>query len=582
MDPYHYSPLHARQIRLLTLQSGSQSESLCIEIQHVDLFKVDDSLPPHRIPLFEALSYTWGDLNDTEEIIIQDAVENGRSGLNVTHNLAAALRRLRYTNRPRTLWVDAVCIDQSNLSERNEQVRQMVRVYSMAARVLIYIGEKEKSSDLAMDAIADITGEVTHVRFLAVEDLLNRPWFERVWVIQEVARSKSAIVICGTRAVAWDCFTRWPTRQACLPVSDVLWSDYIPGVLNYNSGFASSTGTEALLRTLRETRAAGATDPRDKVFALLGLLSDEEQKTYEGLINYSTPVDRVYLDTALKMIFESKSLRVLSAVQPRMYSSPPNVLDDLPSWVPNWSRASHVLPLGLGQQFVEPFNAGGRYCVADIGSSGNLLLKGVRVAQVQRISNGPESWSSDYRERETVLQSGYELLATDSDFPLQAFLHVISATPPSAIESETGYTRDVITMEELEHLMAEVDRHTYSRLQRRVMQYTYGRKMFIAGDFIGLGPETMQEDGLLVVLPGGPTPYILRPSPLNSHQFELVGECYVHGLMNCEALQHVREQLAQIGYVVPITGHAKCSAPLEWFIMDSGRDKGVITEQENT
>ncbi|KAH7093600.1 heterokaryon incompatibility protein-domain-containing protein [Paraphoma chrysanthemicola] len=582
MNSYQYSPLHARQIRLLTLQSGARNERLCIEIEHVDLFKVNGSLPPHRTPLFEALSYTWGDLNDTEEIIIQDTFGTGRSGLNVTHNLAAALRRLRYTNRPRTLWVDAVCINQTNLSERNEQVRQMVRVYSMAVRVLIYIGEEEKSSDLAMDAIADITGEVTHVKLSAVEGLLNRPWFERVWVIQEVARSKSAIVICGTRAVAWDCFTRWPTRQACLPVPDVTWADYIPGVLNYNSGFASSTGTEALLRTLCETRASGATDPRDKVFALLGLLSDEEQKTYGSLINYSTPVDRVYLDTALKMIFESKSLRVMSAVQHRMCSSPPDVLDDLPSWVPNWSRAGHVLPLGLGQQFVEPFNAGGRYCTAEIGSNGNLLLRGLRVAQVQRISNGPDSSSSSYRERDTVLQSGYELLATDGDFPLQAFLHVISATPPSAIESETGYTRDVITMEELEHLMADVDRQNYSRLQRRVMQYTYGRKLFIAGDFIGLGPETMQEDGLLVVLPGGPTPYILRPSPLNPHQFELVGECYVHGLMNCEALQHVREQLAQVGHIVPITGHPKCSAPLEWFIMDSGKDKSAITIQENT
>lgn len=101
MNSYQYSPLHARQIRLLTLQSGARDESLCIEIQHVDLFKVNGSLPPHRTPLFEALSYTWGDLNDTEEIIIQDTFGTGRSGLNVTHNLAAALRRLRYTNRPR-------------------------------------------------------------------------------------------------------------------------------------------------------------------------------------------------------------------------------------------------------------------------------------------------------------------------------------------------------------------------------------------------------------------------------------------------------------------------------------------------
>jgi hypothetical protein len=232
-------------------------------------------------------------------------------------------------------------------------------------------------------------------------------------VIQEVARSKTAIVICGSRVVSWYCLTRWPMRQAALQRSDVLESDVLPGVLNYTSGFASSTGTEALLRMLRETRASSATDPRDKVFALLGLLSDEERHIYERLVDYSVPVDHIYVRTALSIIQESKSLRVLSAVQPPLFPMEPSALDDLPSWVPNWSCPTHVVPLGLGQNSVEPYNAGGRSCIMRNDVAYDIVLRGVRVAKVQRIGKGPVLHSPEHRHPEVVLKGGYDILETE-------------------------------------------------------------------------------------------------------------------------------------------------------------------------
>jgi hypothetical protein len=100
MDQYHYLPLQAGQIRLLTLAPGTLSERLHVEIQHVELHEHGD-LPGPQTPFFEALSYTWGDPTATEEIATQD--EYGSTGrmLIVTSNLASALRRLRYTKRPR-------------------------------------------------------------------------------------------------------------------------------------------------------------------------------------------------------------------------------------------------------------------------------------------------------------------------------------------------------------------------------------------------------------------------------------------------------------------------------------------------
>jgi hypothetical protein len=167
-------------------------------------------------------------------------------------------------------------------------------------------------------------------------------------------------------------------------------------------------------------------------------------------------------------------------------------------------------------------------------------------------------------------------------FPLESFLHVISATPPSAIQSDTGYSRDVISLEELQDLMDEVGAITTSRLQHRVTHLTYGRRIFRAGDdFLGLGPERLDEGDIVVVLPGGPTPYILRPSSVNQERYELIGECYVYGLMSCEALQHVREELQKSGTVVPVTGHARCASPLEWFTMDTGPSTAVMDTTVN-
>jgi hypothetical protein len=100
MNEYRYLPLQGGQIRLLTLAPGTLSERLCEEIQHIELHEHGD-LPRLQTPFFEALSYTWGDPTATEEITIQDGYGSTGRILIITSNLASALQRLRYTNRPR-------------------------------------------------------------------------------------------------------------------------------------------------------------------------------------------------------------------------------------------------------------------------------------------------------------------------------------------------------------------------------------------------------------------------------------------------------------------------------------------------
>lgn len=87
------------------------------------------------VPEYEALSYAWGSAADPDFIYIQEA--DGESALAITQNLAEALHYLRYENRSRVLWIDAICVDQSDIKERGHQVLRMADIYSLASRAVI-------------------------------------------------------------------------------------------------------------------------------------------------------------------------------------------------------------------------------------------------------------------------------------------------------------------------------------------------------------------------------------------------------------------------------------------------------------
>ncbi|KAH8896204.1 hypothetical protein GQ53DRAFT_639758, partial [Thozetella sp. PMI_491] len=95
---------------------------------------------------YEALSYTWG--SSDEPCFVRC---NG-SPLQVTRNCKVALQHLRATE-PRVLWVDAICIDQSNIPERNQQVTMMQEIYEKAVRVVVWLGEPTPELQLGMHAI---------------------------------------------------------------------------------------------------------------------------------------------------------------------------------------------------------------------------------------------------------------------------------------------------------------------------------------------------------------------------------------------------------------------------------------------
>ena len=157
---------------------------------------------------FEALSYAWGDPTPVEPIFI-----NGSRTL-IAHNLSVALQHLRLSQSCRALWIDAVCINQTDIGERNHQVFMMNRLYSAAERVLVWLGKARDHSDIAMKRLeklaegqemTDIEG--TSLGRVIYDCLIDQDWWGRLWVVQEVVLAKSdPIMICGPSSLPWSIF----------------------------------------------------------------------------------------------------------------------------------------------------------------------------------------------------------------------------------------------------------------------------------------------------------------------------------------------------------------------------------------
>ena len=218
-------------IRVLTLFPGQETEDICCEVSHTYISSRLQEPQPEDCQAYEALSYTWGDQKQARTIQL-----SGKP-FEVTVNLEVALRHLRLTDKPRLLWVDAVCIDQRNIPERNAQVLRMNLIYEQAYRVLVWLGEESADSAIAMDLLEKLGGKVEDMEFedkferfqdisyvlrpkdpsklmaftdldktdlKALDNLLRRrAWWSRMWVIQELAYGETVLLICGHRTVNW-------------------------------------------------------------------------------------------------------------------------------------------------------------------------------------------------------------------------------------------------------------------------------------------------------------------------------------------------------------------------------------------
>lgn len=192
--PYNPIDSSKAEIRIIHLLPGDFDDTINIELVPV-------SLSSNPTPQYDALSYVWG-----QEQCQNPAFVNGRP-ITITSNLDIALRYFRETSDEKTLWVDAVCINQQDNVEKGPQVQMMGQIYSKAARVLVWLGPAADGSDELLERMSqgfteeDVSNQTMQDSSLA---MMGRPWFTRIWVQQEIALAASdPTMCCGRRALSW-------------------------------------------------------------------------------------------------------------------------------------------------------------------------------------------------------------------------------------------------------------------------------------------------------------------------------------------------------------------------------------------
>ena len=267
---FHHSPLDTSTdgIRLLTLERATGPDvSVRCSLQHVTFAQK---------PKYEALSYTWGDETAKKRISI-----NGKE-FEVGRNLCDALKHIRCTDRDRVLWIDAICINQTNVPEKNQQIRMMPFTYSRASQVLVWLG---LPSAVDRQYLHQMYG-ATSVN--ALINLCRNAYWRRVWVIQEIGLARRIQVYYGSHKIDWESFiSTIEASQRC--------HDSIPLKLQRQLDNKYSSGHK--LQTLIEThRNSLCKEPRDHIYGFIGLSIDCEDRFP---IDYNKSLFEVWKDAIM-------------------------------------------------------------------------------------------------------------------------------------------------------------------------------------------------------------------------------------------------------------------------------------------
>ena len=367
--------LSGDSIRLLQLEPGHDDQLIRCNL-------VVKSLDSN--PVYTALSYAWGDQTIKHEISCDG------QPLHIGENLHSALWQIRQDNRADALWVDAVCINQKNTTEKTAQVRKMRQIYEAAKLVICWLGKQETSDEDGFALMRDIYAQfgdqsifdlmnssfettkelglpgIDDLRWKALCKILYRPYFFRIWIVQEIIVARDCIIQCGTHLIDRAAiFAIGATMERFHYVKEKIEAN-IPLILDNTDSTTNAVGgpngTAPLIQGLTITfsvrdlwalkymidtgvalkicqllmnsRVFKATEPRDRIYALIGLCSDVSNT----FIDYDKHIEDVQIEIAkiCMLNLESWGSMIFSYVDREHHS------DHLPSWVPDWTSGGPI------------------------------------------------------------------------------------------------------------------------------------------------------------------------------------------------------------------------------------------------
>ncbi|KAK8011020.1 hypothetical protein PG990_009985 [Apiospora arundinis] len=381
VETYKHEPLGSRDaIRVFDLLPAiSPRAPVEVRLREVSLTTSDVKVQ------YEALSYVWGDATQGKSILFAG------KRLGVTDNCHDALVHLRRKMRSRTLWVDAICIDQveneTSTKERNLQVQKMGQIYHSASRVIIWLGPANKSMRLLFRAIKlwsisakaekfsarttstlveMISGITTLLLFRiypkrnrvqpGLSDLSRNPWFLRVWTVQETALARAATIMTSRLEMNWKTFMAvlhgidlgYPQSTSRLFVDSVFLRFQAATVTeSLDVSFPSNEDDEVAWRSMRRKRERYRTPNHELQRNLLRCLPyfqcmrgvDKVYGMYTIARNWGYNLSAPSYDRPVEEVFQEfvkAFIQIHGDLMPLTTTLPANTSTGLPSWLPDW------------------------------------------------------------------------------------------------------------------------------------------------------------------------------------------------------------------------------------------------------
>jgi hypothetical protein len=536
---------------------------------------------------YEALSYVWGEPRFTESITL-----DGQNFM-ITPRLATALRHLRLPAEERTLWIDAICINQQDLAERHEQVGYMRSIYSSCSSNILWLGPGNEDRSQGMNAIRKLAVLISNSKRIngswpiidrslkpqsgtrdVIEKLLyHDPVWKRVWIMQEISCSPKVILQSGHETLDWSIIETIGQYRG-LYYADAFHSSFsheanttyrwgemfgtAKHVMNQREATAKilQGGESTLLDVLARFKHTEATDPRDKIYALLGLVNDP----IGVVVDYTKSVAETYAGVAIALINSSANLDILCQCPWELRHSNPDLplLEGLPSWAPDFRNNQNGKFL-FAQRGI--YSAGRPNCsVPCVVERSTISLKGHCLGHLQA-SKGPTTSDLEEYQHNThtfVRDYAYSNLITDesgkiiphthhtSEDQLQAFWRTLVADCkgyPQERLTSLDIARDYTAVRDLVDNPAESRNKfdiTSPRMVYRLL-YMEGWRFYTSdnGLFVLAQPSALAGD-VIAILDGAKTPMVLRPTGKyadGNETYVPICGAYVHGFMNGEALK---------------------------------------------
>ena len=613
--PPSFKPLPQPQdhYRLVNILPGRPSDPIVCATKVISLTEA--------VSVYSALSYCWGSQDRTRPIICDNA------SFRVTANLESALKRLRATDIARDFWIDQICIDQDNLAEKSQQLGLMGAIYQRSNKLLVWLGDEGDESRKAYKIIERLlklhppgvgknhsNGDPTQQRrehinldqlkshglpgvkdtaWQGLRSLLSRPWFSRIWTIQEAIFATKTEVLWGKEfAVPWESMESIVMLVREYLPRTLLGSDIFFHGLPADSFYRIAATKHTLEARTRQDlfnlalayKAYGASEPRDKLYALLN------QSTLLQTADYSRSIETTFHEMAyhdvVKVYQEIAMLpEALSQQQwhpyPRTAQGPAlrmvalicaagiaNQQLSLPSWVPDWTVDSFTSPIWTkktcyrDRAFTEWPGAPPK----DLNLQNSTIVNS-DLAEIQWLEDNerPKATSSlpdtlqikglivDVISRRgfAKVELGKPLEHEDQQKTLIEWL--LEADEMADLGPEASYSggadtelfrrtllfdeslpqpSDIERPELLKSLRFAKNPRFTSMIKRKLQPWDYlqaiqnipGRTFFVTkGGRMGLAPQTTHMYDKICVLPGFEVPLVLRPE---GNEFRIVGECY--------------------------------------------------------